>query len=306
MHKVAILLCTLNGELFLAEQLDSIESQIYQNWEVIASDDGSIDSTLEILKQYQSKWPSGKLTIRIGPQKGFCLNFLTLACDPEIKADFYSFCDQDDVWMPEKLMVSIQTIVAKQKEYQPFIYCGRTRYVTENLQPCGESPNFVFPTSFRNALIQSIAGGNTMVFNHATKCLIEKTGPIDLPSHDWWIYMLVSGHGGSVFYDSKILLNYRQHRKALIGGNNTFYAKFSRCVMALQGRFKLWNYQHSKALVNNCYLLTDENKQILDWFTKLPSANLLERIRILEICGLYRQTKRGTLSLYIAAFLNKL
>lgn len=306
MHKVAIFLGTLNGELFLAEQLDSIEAQIYQNWEVIASDDGSIDSTLEILKQYQSKWPPGKLTIRIGPQKGFCLNFLTLACDPEIKADFYSFCDQDDVWMPEKLMVSIQTIVAKQKEYQPFIYCGRTKYVTENLQPCGESPNFAFPTSFRNALIQSIAGGNTMVFNHATKCLIEKAGPFDLPSHDWWIYILVSGHGGSVFYDSKILIYYRQHQKALIGGNNTFYAKFSRCVMALQGHFKSWNNQHSKALVNNRYLLSDENKQILDWFTKLPSANLLERIRILEICGLYRQTKRGTLSLYIAAFLNKL
>ena len=85
-HLVAILLCTYNGARFLAEQLDSLEAQAHQNWVVIASDDGSTDQTLEILQQYQAKWPSGKLTIRSGPQKGFSQNFLSLACDPKIKA----------------------------------------------------------------------------------------------------------------------------------------------------------------------------------------------------------------------------
>jgi glycosyltransferase involved in cell wall biosynthesis len=72
---VAIMLCTYNGAKFLAEQLDSLETQTHQNWLIIASDDGSTDQTLEILQQYQAKWPSGKLAIRSGPQKGFCQNF---------------------------------------------------------------------------------------------------------------------------------------------------------------------------------------------------------------------------------------
>ena len=90
---VAILLCTYNGARFLPEQLDSLEAQTHQNWVVYASDDGSTDATLEILQQYQAKWPSGKLTIRTGPQKGFCQNFLSLTCDPNIRADYYAFCD---------------------------------------------------------------------------------------------------------------------------------------------------------------------------------------------------------------------
>jgi glycosyltransferase involved in cell wall biosynthesis len=66
---VAILLCTYNGGRFIAEQLDSLEAQVHQNWVVIVSDDGSNDQTLEILQQYQAKWPPGKLTIQSGPQK---------------------------------------------------------------------------------------------------------------------------------------------------------------------------------------------------------------------------------------------
>lgn len=112
---VAILLCTYNGARFLAEQLESLEYQTHQNWVVIASDDGSTDLTLEILQQYQAKWPSGKLTIRGGPQKGFSQNFLSLACDPEIKANYYAFCDQDDVWLPEKLEIAVGNIIEKQE-----------------------------------------------------------------------------------------------------------------------------------------------------------------------------------------------
>jgi glycosyltransferase involved in cell wall biosynthesis len=180
---VAILLCTYNGARFLAEQLDSLEAQTHQNWVAIASDDGSTDQTLEILQQYQAKWPSGKLTIRGGPQKGFCQNFLSLACDLNIRANYYAFCDQDDVWLPEKLAVALENISSNQQADVPYLYCGRTKYVNENLKPCGMSPLFVFPPSFRNALVQSIAGGNTMAFNNATKLLLEKVGPVHVSAH---------------------------------------------------------------------------------------------------------------------------
>lgn len=303
---VAILLCTYNGARFLAEQLDSLEGQTHQNWIVVASDDDSTDQTLEILRQYQAKWPSGKLTIRSGPQKGFCQNFLSLACDSNIRADYYAFCDQDDVWLPAKLEVALAKIIAKQSVNVPYLYCGRTQYVTENLKPCGMSPLFVFPPSFRNALVQSIAGGNTMVFNQAAKSLIENIGIVDVPSHDWWLYILVTGYGGTVFYDRAGYILYRQHDGSIVGSNNTFYAKSKRLFMVLQGRFQNWNKKNIKALTQKRDLLSESNNEVLGLFCKIGTARLMERIRILGVCGLYRQTRLGTISLYIATVLNKL
>lgn len=302
---VAILLCTYNGARFLAEQLDSLEAQTHQNWVVIASDDGSTDQTLEIMQHYQGKWPAGKLTIRSGPQKGFCQNFLSLACDPEIKANYYAFCDQDDVWMAEKLSVALNNIIFNQDSELPYMYCGRTNYVTENLKPRGMSPLFVFPPSFRNALVQSIAGGNTMVFNFAAKNLIEKMGIVDVQSHDWWIYQLITGVDGKVFYDRVPYLLYRQHEFAMVGGNNSFFAKLKRIWLLLQGRYKKWNTQNIKALKQANHLLVKKHQEILKMFEVLRGAKLKDRFRLTGVCGLYRQTRHGTFSFYLAVLINK-
>ena len=283
---VVILLGTYNGARFLSEQMDSLESQTHQNWVLIASDDGSTDQTLAILHSYQNKWPQGKLVIKNGPQKGFCQNFLSLACDPEIVADYYAFCDQDDVWLPEKLTVALSKISGDQTVDTPFLYCGRTTYVTEELKRCGMSPLFVFPPSFRNALVQSIAGGNTMVFNQAAKTLIHKACIQNVPSHDWWAYLLISGAEGDVYYDSTPHLLYRQHEDALIGGSNSFTAKLERLSMLLEGRFHDWNTQNIAALNEVKHLIVKNHQEILALFEKLRDAKLSDRFRLMEICGL--------------------
>lgn len=303
---IAILLCTYNGERFLYQQLDSLERQTHQNWIIFASDDGSNDQTLKVLLQYQTKWPAGKLTIRSGPQKGFCQNFLSLACDSQIRADYYAFCDQDDVWFPEKLEVALQNIITNQSIAVPYLYCGRTQYVNEQLKPCGLSPLFVFPRTFRNALVQSIAGGNTMVFNQAVKSLIELAGSLEVVSHDWWIYQLVTGVEGEVFYDPVPQLLYRQHEYALVGGNNSFTARIERIWMLLQGRFQNWNTQNINALKQVNHLLVKNHQEILKMFETMRSAALKDRFRLMEVCGLYRQTRRGTFSLFLAAIINKI
>jgi glycosyltransferase involved in cell wall biosynthesis len=303
---VAILLCTFNGERFLSQQLDSLENQTHKHWKLIVSDDGSTDSTLEILKEYQSKWGSDKLVIRRGPQKGFCINFLSLACDSSINADYYAFCDQDDVWLPEKLQISLQNILSHQEIALPYVYCGRTTYVDEVLNPCGISPLFVFPTTFRNALVQSIAGGNTMVFNQALKKILDNIGPLDVPSHDWWLYIVTTGCGGTVFYDPNPYVLYRQHEDALVGGNTNFQAKLERLYMVLKGRFKSWNESNINALHTFEKMLLRENVETLHLFETLRKARFKDRIRLIEVVGLYRQTRKGTLSLYMAALINKI
>ena len=96
---VCILMGTYNGQAFLAEQLLSIENQSHKDWRLVISDDGSTDDTLAIAKTFQEKWGKDRIEIRLGPKQGFCKNFLNLACDSTIKADFYAFADQDDIWM---------------------------------------------------------------------------------------------------------------------------------------------------------------------------------------------------------------
>ena len=186
---VCILMGTYNGEAFLAEQLLSIENQSHTNWHLIISDDGSTDDTLTIAKSFQDKWGGDRLEIRAGPKQGFCTNFLSLACDPTIKADFYAFADQDDVWMVDKLARALAYFDTLNNERLPRVYGSRTQIVDAHLTPFGYSPLFTLPRSFRNALVQSIAGGNTMVFNQRAKMLLEITGLQQVVSHDKiWSY----------------------------------------------------------------------------------------------------------------------
>ncbi len=306
---VAILMGTHNGARFLPEQLDSLAAQTHQNWVLIASDDGSTDDTVRILKLYQAKWPVGKLIVKEGPKQGFCANFQSMACDTSIKADYYAFCDQDDVWLSTKLEIAVNNIAAHQVHRDvtlPYLYCGRTTYVSENLEPIGISPLFVFPAKFRNALVQSIAGGNTMVFNQEGKRALEKVGMVNVPSHDWWLYLLISGIGGEVYYDKVPQILYRQHDDSTVGENRSFTSKCFRAYTLLRGRFRSWNTKNIEALciVNN--MLTEDNQEILRLFKLLRSAKLIDRLRLMEVCGLYRQTWRGTMTLFLAALLKKI
>ena len=303
---VAILMGTMNGARFLPEQLDSLELQTHQNWVLIASDDGSTDNTLGILKAYQARWPVGKLIIKEGPKQGFCVNFLSMACDPDIRAEYYAFCDQDDVWLPAKLDVAVQKIAQDQEENIPYVYCGRTSYVNEKLKKIGCSPLFAFPRTFRNALIQSIAGGNTMVFNQSAKNALEKVGVVQHPSHDWWVYQLVTGAGGIVFYDQTPQVLYRQHKDALVGRNNSFLARIERISMVFKGEFRRWSDQNVAILCAAKPWLTHGNKETLELFKKMRGAKLKDRFRLLEVTGLYRQTWRGTISLLLAALFKKI
>lgn len=303
---VAILMGTHNGARFLPEQLDSLAAQTHQNWVLIASDDGSTDDTIKILKSYQAKWPAGKLIIKEGPKQGFCVNFLSMACDPSIKADYYAFCDQDDVWLATKLAVAIQNISENQEKNIPYVYCGRTSYVNEKLKKIGCSPLFAFPRSFRNALIQSIAGGNTIVFNRSTKTALEKVGVVQHPSHDWWVYQLVTGVGGDVFYDQTPQVLYRQHKNALVGGNNSFVARIERISMVFRGEFRRWSDQNIAILSAAQPWLTHGSRETLELFKKMRNARLKDRFRLMEVAGLYRQTWRGTISLVLAALIKKI
>ncbi len=303
---IAILMCTYNGELFLEEQLDSIENQDFKNWTLYASDDGSKDKTLDILRRYQKKWGAKKLIIRRGPQKGFCQNFLNIINDKKIQADIYFLCDQDDVWMPHKISHTIQKL-SKLDPLKPTLYCARSTYVSSNIKKIlGQSDLFLKPPSFKNALIQSIAGGNTMAFNGYLKRISQKYPKVDVVSHDWWLYMLNELEGGKTLYDAESTIFYRQHSNSIIGANTGFLAKLKRLRMLLNGTYRIYNSKHLNTFKNYYFTGIQTNIKLIDQFAILRDSPLKVRIRMIDKLGIFRQTWDGQLALYLGAILQKL
>ena len=197
--------------------------------------------------------------------------------------------------------------MARESSPEKLYACGgRTTYTDEKLKPIGLSPFFVFPKTFRNALIQNIAGGNTMVFNQATKTLLEKVGLVPAPSHDWWLYQLVTGAGGVMYHDPKPHILYRQHDRSLVGSNTSLKSLLIRLRMLMNGRFKDWTDKNIQSLNMAINFLKPEHIETLKLLKKMRNANFKDRLRLMQVCGLYRQTGRGTLSLVIASMLGKI
>ncbi|OUM73969.1 glycosyl transferase family 2 [Pseudomonas caspiana] len=299
-------MCTYNGQLFLEKQLESISSQTCNDWHVAISDDGSEDETLTIAWRYRLKWGEEKLSVWQGPGEGFARNFMSLVCHTELSADHYAWCDQDDMWDERKLQVALSWLQSVPKDV-PALYFGRTQLVDSSGVALGYSPLFRRSPSFANALVQNIGGGNTMVLNHAARVLLQAAGNnLNVVSHDWWAYLLVTGAGGNVFYDPSPYVMYRQHAGNLVGANSNWRARVNRMKMMSQGRFQVWNSINIANLEKMSAFLTHENRELLERFKSLRTETLGRRLAGLKQSGIYRQTRLGNLSLIVAATVGKI
>lgn len=306
-EKIAILLCTYNGEKFLAEQLESINAQTHTHWEIHASDDGSQDGTLTILQHYQNRLGKNKLFIYKGPAKGLANNFFSLINNSEISADYYAYCDQDDIWQSDKLERAVSYFHTAPSQ-TPTLYCTSKEFINQTgdhmcyATLCKKAP------SFANALIQNITSGNTMIINDAARSILKKTGRnINVYVHDWWTYLIITGCGGCVYYDSYPSVRYRQHGENVIGGSSGFMAKLKRIQMLfIQGSFKKWNDKNIIALYSIKKNLTTESQQILDTFKHARSQWLIPRMYGMIRSGVYRQRFLENIGFFIAILFNKI
>ncbi|MEO7725830.1 MAG: glycosyltransferase family 2 protein [Burkholderiales bacterium] len=304
--RVAILMGTFYGERFLARQLDSIGMQTRSDWTLWVSDDRSGDGTLAVLDAYCAKWGAHKLRMRTGPARGFTANFLALACDPAIEADFFSFADQDDLWDADKLAVAIRWLEAIPAGV-PALYCARTRLIDETDGTIGLSPLFPKPPVFANAIVQSVAGGNTMVFNAAARALLVEAGAdVVVQTHDWWVYILVTACGGRVFYDATPRVGYRQHDRNLVGSNASWVGRLRRAHRILKGQFKTMNDRNIAALQSVRHRLSPQALSLLHDFSHARAAGLVPRVLGIWRSGVYCQTLLSNLALAGASLLKKL
>lgn len=302
---VAILLCTHNGESYIDEQLYSIKNQTFTNWKLFVSDDDSNDATLTKLKKFKDFYGESHITIFKGPTEGSTTNFLTLLKRVGKEFDFFAFCDQDDIWLNRKLEIAI-TLLGLERDTSPALYCSSSRYISNDGKFLQKSYIFKKPPSFKNALVQSIAGGNTMVFNRLAANILAKTPSYQqLVAHDWWSYIVISAHGGSVYYDKNPHIDYRQHSNALVGENRSLQAKIIRIAKLLDGRFKQWNDENLRILYNFYSELPKENQLTLLYFQTMKNGALWQRLIAFYRSGIRRQTLMGNIALIVGLIMRK-
>jgi len=303
--QVAILLCTYNGASHLQAQLDSIAKQTHKNWVIYASDDGSTDNTKDILAEFSAIHAENRVELYDGPKKGFARNFYSLLSRKEVVADYYAFCDQDDIWDSDKLETAIE-YMSRIDSRKAVLVCGRTRYVNNELKQIGHSPLFKKSPSFKNALVQSIAGGNTMLINNRARYLICKVSEDkEIVSHDWMCYLIVSAVGGVVYYDPVPHIGYRQHGSNLVGANSSFKERVFRLKGLFKGTFKKWNNLNAELLADVVSEMSEENKSTYDNFRRSRSCSYLKNLYYAFRSGVYRQTFLGTAGLIVAYLFRK-
>ncbi len=204
--RVNILLSTYNGEQFIRAQLDSLFAQTYSNILVHIRDDGSVDSTVDLIRACTNRKIPVILTE--GENIGVIPSFMQLLGNVCRTGELYAFCDQDDVWRPEKVSRAVEQIMQRPQP-EKVLYCTRLEYVDERLNHLGYSLN-PRAIGFRNAVVENIATGCTVVFGERIRQWILEGDPADMMMHDWWAYLVASAFG-EVVYDNFPSIQYRQH-----------------------------------------------------------------------------------------------
>ena len=143
-------------------------------------------------------------------------------------------------------------------------------------------------------------------FNHYVKTLLEKTVLVDVVSHDWWLYQLVSGNGGKIIYDEIPYVLYRQHENSTIGGNFTFISKIKRIKYIFNNVYHNWNNINIIAIEKNIKFLNKKSRSLLLEFKINKDSNLINRLKLIKNKTIERQSFQSQLSLLIAIIFKKI
>lgn len=306
---ITVLLASYKGEKYITAQLESILSQASVRSELLISDDVSAQDCVDFIESQPSlAMDVDKITVVDGPRAGVNANFTHLIQSAGL-ADgmLYAYSDQDDVWLDGKLHAASVQLAALASTGCPRLYAGRTMVCDEELNHLFLSKGMPRAASFANALLESIAGGNTMVFDSATLALLKRVGLA--VHHDWLTYMVVTACGGAVVFDDTPYVLYRQHGGNVIGANKGWWAKLYRLRRLLGDEFYGWATDNIKALSPIRSEMTAANRQVFDGFIELHEMRgwhrCFARLFLFNRLGLNRQRRLEHFGFMLAAFLGK-
>jgi glycosyltransferase involved in cell wall biosynthesis len=225
---IEILLSTYNGEKYLSDLIESLLNQTYQDLKIIIRDDGSVDNTCSIIESFYDKYPSKISFIKDSKGNiGSTGSFSVLLSST--KGKYIMFCDQDDIWLPNKVSITLNTMEKLQKDYpgKPLLVYTDLIEVNENCEIISNSfikSHLLYPEKIKNVpamLAMSVVAGCTIMINDdAIKYILP------IPSnlvHDHWIATNIFHYGHCEYLNEKTIL-YRQHGNNSVGAKNVNFS----------------------------------------------------------------------------------
>lgn len=298
-QEVSILLATYNGAGFLDEQLRSISVQTHAHWKIVVADDGSTDDTVEILERFARENP-GKLELlfrdRVGSARG---NFFRLIQHVAPSA-YYAFCDQDDIWVPEKLAVLVNECRLLEERFTavaPLLVYSDLSVVNENLKVVSSSfmqyiAAIPARTTLGSLLVENHIPGCAMLFNQALKQLLDSyDGSLDdITMHDWWVALIAAALGRIEFVDRSLVL-YRQHSSNTLGVVNRRGVRFALAKLLASGD-EVSRVRRQGALFAQAYggRVSAPESELLRAFSSLEDGHWIRRALTSVRYGILKQT----------------
>lgn len=301
--KVAIAMATYNGELFIEQQLQSLLNQTYRDFVCYIHDDGSKDNTVRIIKQYTTNYPDRFIELNFPVCGSAKTNFWELML--RINTDVLFFCDQDDIWMQDKIEKLVSKIVEIDKNVPGLVFCDM-KVVDSDLSEIDAS--FIHFSGYDTSrtrlcqlIPQNIAAGCCMAINRALKEEALRCPNVDsIRMHDWWLMLVASCVGKIVFVNESLQL-YRQHIGNSLGAikDKGFTASMSRVKRLLLGKQirqtkkRIKEHQIQASLLYVYKGKTVEIDEIIDFFAKIEEKNKIQRILGYCTYKIFRNNKRN-------------
>lgn len=246
MIDIAILLSTHNSEIFLTEQIESIINQSYKNWTLYIRDDGSVDSTINLIEEYCKR---NKNIIYFKDDKRLNAKKSFMWILSHVNSKYYMFCDQDDVWLPKKIELTLEKMINVEIQYpqKPILIHTDLMVVDSKLNIISNSfwtssklkPDIL--KNFNYIGVCNCATGCTVMINDLAKT-ISIPMPESAPMHDWWIASLVAKYG-IIDYITQPTILYRQHQGNVVGAKDVsssyFIDKLKNIITTIKGHIKL-------------------------------------------------------------------
>lgn len=294
---ICVLLSTYNGQKYLNDLLNSIKAQQCVSTRILIRDDGSTDNTKVILESWKECL---ELEWYTGPNLKSARSFLDLI-NKSPEADFYAFCDQDDVWQPDKLCVAEQML---SKINSPAMYFCQTQMVDAELNPI-KTPRLAPDCTLQESLFKSVVTGCTMVINKKLRDFLKMYTPEKVLMHDSWVYKLCMSLGGEVVYDPTPHILYRQHGSNVMGLEKDTKKEWKRRWRESIIRSERLRSREVEAIVQHYFeYIPEENRKLL---TKIAdyNTNFNHKLGLLFFNSFRGNSLKETLLLKMLVLTNK-
>ena len=288
---VDILMATYNGEQYIADQIKSIQSQSYQDWRLLVSDDCSIDNTVGVIKKFAER-DSRIHVISEGVRHGGAKeNFMSLVT--RSTAAYALFSDQDDVWKPFKIehLVGCANYIG---DKQPLLVFSDMQTVNEDLSVIAES--FMdysgldpYKTTLNSLLaLNCVPGCTTLMNRELVKCLNSVPAPKEMTMHDAWC-ALVAASIGRIYYTDERTISYRQHGDNDIGAKGYIKAIKAGMFDSTRHETLIGTVHQAQALLRAFgSRMPEEKRRVVEVYSALNRMTKIERIACLTKYGFWK------------------